>query len=101
MGWQSRAVRRHLLSDGETPLNDNDFWVLLQLGWGEEEVRKPWVGEARHKERPSPAMAAAVAPPCNFGTVAWSPVARVGQMVMEEDEEALKELTDERNGAER
>jgi hypothetical protein len=57
-------------------VNDDGFRVLLQLGWGEQEVGKPWVGEEQHKERLSPAMAAAVASPCDFGAVAGSPVAR-------------------------
>jgi hypothetical protein len=46
------------------------------------------------------AMVVVAASPHDFGVVAGSPVTRVGQMVLEENEEALKELVDERNGAE-
>jgi hypothetical protein len=54
-------------------VNSGGFRVLLQLEWGEEEVRKSWIGEERHKERLSLAMAAS---PLDFGAVAGSPVAR-------------------------
>jgi hypothetical protein len=57
-------------------VNDGGFRVLLQLGWGEEEVRKPWVGEERHSERISPAMAVAAASPHDSDVVAGSPVVR-------------------------
>jgi hypothetical protein len=26
-----------------TPRNVGGFWVLLQLGWGEDEVSQPWI----------------------------------------------------------
>jgi hypothetical protein len=42
-----------------TWVNGGGFRVLLQLGWGEDEVSQPWIGEERHEERPSPAMAVA------------------------------------------
>jgi hypothetical protein len=46
-----------------TPVNGGGFRVVLQPGWGEDEVSNPGIGGQRHEERPPPTMAAAAASP--------------------------------------
>jgi hypothetical protein len=33
-----------------TPMNDGKFQVLLQPGWGKDEVSNPMIGRERHEE---------------------------------------------------
>jgi hypothetical protein len=70
-----------------TRVNGGSFRVLLQLGWGEDEVSQLWIGEERHEERPSLAMAAAS--PRDSGAVARSPVIELGQEDLGRGQKAL------------